>query len=116
MSVACGTNDKLNPTQALWRGLGRDGRLGRHLSTSPEPLRRHRKRPTPSAYFHLARGTRVTLWQDGEPQGPPTAPPAPADGMDVTVHSKQEHENHTLTQLDPDHSTTMTSIPLQRRG
>jgi hypothetical protein len=49
-------------------------------------------------------------------EGPQTAAPTPADGMDVTVHSQQEHRNHALTQHDPDHSTTMTSIPLQRRG
>jgi hypothetical protein len=35
------------------------------------------------------------------------------DGRD---HTKQEHGNHALTQRDPGHSTTTTSIPLQRRG
>jgi hypothetical protein len=49
----------------------------------------------------------------GDPQ---TAAPALADGTDVTVHSQQEHGNHVLTQHDPSHSTTTTSIPLQRRG
>jgi hypothetical protein len=73
------------------------------------------KLPTPSAYFCLARGTRGTLWLDGEPQGPPTTALTPADGTDVTVHSQQEHGNHALTQHDLGHSTTMTSIPLQRR-
>jgi hypothetical protein len=29
------------------------------------------KRLTPSVYFRLARETRVTLWQDGEPWGHP---------------------------------------------
>jgi hypothetical protein len=43
-------------------------------------------------------------------------PLAPADGTDVTVHSKQEHEKHALTQRDLGHSTTTTSIPLQRWG
>jgi hypothetical protein len=74
------------------------------------------KVPNPLSLLHLARGTRGTLWQDGEPWGPPTTAPAPADGMDVTMHSQQEHGNHALTQHDPDHSTMMTSIPLQRRG
>jgi hypothetical protein len=46
----------------------------------------------------------------------PTAALTPADGTDVTVHSQQEHGNHALTQHDPIHSTTITSIPLQRRG
>jgi hypothetical protein len=50
--------------------------------------------PDPSAYFYLARGTRGALWQDGEPRGPPTAAPTPADGTDVTVHSEQGHGNH----------------------
>jgi hypothetical protein len=71
MLVACGTNDKLHPARTLRRGLGRDERLGRHFSASPKPLRRHQKRPTPSACYRLARGTHVTLWQDGEPRGPP---------------------------------------------
>jgi hypothetical protein len=31
-------------------------------------------------------------------------------------HSQQERKNHALTQCDPGHSTTMTSIPLQRWG
>jgi hypothetical protein len=47
--------------------------------------------------------------------GPPTAAPAPANGTDMTVYSQQEHGNHALTQNDPSHSTTMTSIPLQQR-
>jgi hypothetical protein len=38
------------------------------------------------------------------------------DVMDVTMHSQQEHGNHTLTRHDPDHSTTMTSIPPQQRA
>jgi hypothetical protein len=82
------------------RGLGRDERLGQHFSASPEPPWRYQKRLTPSAYFCLARGTCVTIRQDSEPRGPPTAAPAPTDGTDVTVHSQQEHENHILTQHD----------------
>jgi hypothetical protein len=74
------------------------------------------KRPTPSAYFHLTRATCGALWQDGETWGPPTATLTPADGMNVTVHSQQEHENHALTQHDPGHFTMMTSITLQRWG
>jgi hypothetical protein len=42
--------------------------------------------------------------------------PTPTDGTDVTTHNEQEHGNHTLTQHDLGHSTTMTSIPLQQRG
>jgi hypothetical protein len=48
--------------------------------------------------------------------GTPTTAPTPVDGMDMTVHSEQEHRNHALTQRDPGHSITTTSIPLQRRG
>jgi hypothetical protein len=116
MSVTCGTNDKLHPTRALRRGLGRDGRLGRHLSVSPEP---HDviKAPNPLSLLPPRAEGHV------EPSGktvshgtPPTMAPAPADETDVTVHSQQEHGNHALTQYDPGHSTTMTSIPLQRRG
>jgi hypothetical protein len=67
MSVAYGMSDKLHPTRASWKGLRQDERLGQNLFTSPEPSRRHKKHLTPSAYFRLARGTRGTLWQDGEP-------------------------------------------------
>jgi hypothetical protein len=55
------------------------------------------KCPNPLAYSHLARGTRGTLRQDGEPRGPLTVAPAPADRTDVTMHSQQEHGNHALT-------------------
>jgi hypothetical protein len=65
----------------------------------------------PAARFHLDRGARGTLWQDEEPWGPPTTALAPIDGMDVTVHSQQEHENYALTRHDPGHSTMTTPIP-----
>jgi hypothetical protein len=48
--------------------------------------------------------------------GVPTTTPILTDGMDMTAHSKQERENCALTQYDPGHSTTTTSIPLQRWG
>jgi hypothetical protein len=72
MSVACGANDKLHPARVLWRGLGRDGHLGQHPLPHPDHPRHHQKRLTPMPYFRLARGTRVTLWQDGELWGPPS--------------------------------------------
>jgi hypothetical protein len=72
-----------------------------------------RKCLTLLAYFCLARETHRALWQDEEPQGPLTTTPTPADRMDVTVHSEQEHRNRALTQHDPGHSTTTMIIPLQ---
>jgi hypothetical protein len=42
-----------------------------------------------------------------------TATPIPADGTDMTVHNEQELGNRALTQHDPRHSTTTTSIPLE---
>jgi hypothetical protein len=51
-----------------------------------------------------------------EATGALTTAPIPADGTDVTVLSEQERGNHALTQHDPSHSTTMTSIPLQQQG
>jgi hypothetical protein len=42
-----------------------------------------------------------------------TVVPIPADGMDVTVHSEHERGNRALTQHDPGHSTTTTSVPHQ---
>jgi hypothetical protein len=65
----------------------------------------------PAARFRLVREARGTLRLDGEPWGPPTTTLATIDGMDVTVHSQQEHVNHTLTRHDPGHSTTTPSIP-----
>jgi hypothetical protein len=41
-----------------------------------------------------------------------TATPIPTDRTNMTMHSEQERENRALTQHDPGHSTTMTSIPL----
>jgi hypothetical protein len=84
-----------------------------HLARAPMTSS---KRLTPSAYFCLTRGTCGTLRQDGEQRGLPIVTPAPFDGTDMTMHSQQEHGNHALTQHDPSHFTTMTSIPLQRRG
>jgi hypothetical protein len=52
---------------------GDSSRLARAPMTSS-------KRPTPSAYFRLARGTRGTLWQDGEPRPPQPWHPLPSMG------------------------------------
>jgi hypothetical protein len=41
-----------------------------------------------------------------------TTAPTPTDGTDMTVHNEQERGNRALTQHDPGHFTTTTSIPL----
>jgi hypothetical protein len=46
--------------------------------------------------------------------GVPTTTLISTNGTDMTTHSEQERGNHALTQHDPGHSTTTTSIPLQR--
>jgi hypothetical protein len=58
MSAAQGVNCQLYLARALQRGLGHDRRLGRRLSTSPEPPRRHQRRRTPrGAFLPRPRGT-----------------------------------------------------------
>jgi hypothetical protein len=111
MSVGQGVNDKLYLARALRRGLGHNRRLERHLTISPEPPRHHQRRLTPhGAFLPRPRGA----WNPQARRGATGAPnygTRSIDVMDVTVHSQQEHGNHALTRHDPDHSTTMTSIP-----
>jgi hypothetical protein len=116
MSAAQGANDKLYLARALWRGLRHDRRLGRHLSVSPEPPRRHQRRPTPRGTFPpRPRGTWNPQARWGA-TGTPDYGTRSIDMMDMTVHSQQGHQNHPLTQHDPGHSTTTTSIPPQQQG
>jgi hypothetical protein len=92
------------------------GVLGNISLPRPSPHGVIKSTRPPAARFHLARGARGTLKQEGEPRGPLTTALAPLDGMDVTMHSQQEHGNHALTRHDPGHSTTMASIPPQQWG
>jgi hypothetical protein len=97
MSAAQGMDDKLYLAQALRRGIRHDRSLRRHLSASPEPPRRHQRRPTPrEAFPPRPRDT----WNPQERRGatgPPTTVLAPIDVMDMTVHSQQGHKNDALT-------------------
>jgi hypothetical protein len=68
----------------------------------------------PAVCFHLARGARGALRQDGEPRGPPNYGTRSID-VDVTVHSQQGHMNVNLTRHDPFshddiHSSTATGV------
>jgi hypothetical protein len=116
MSATQGTNGELYLTRVLRRGLRHDRCLGRQFPLRPSPYDVIKtpdppRRVSASPEGHVEPSGKT--WSHG---GPPTTALAPIDGMDMTVHSQQEHRNHTLTRHDPGHSTTMTSIPPQQRG
>jgi hypothetical protein len=112
MSVARGTKVDLYPARALHRGLGRDRRLGWQFSPRPSPLDVI-KTPDPlSVLLPRPRDMWSPLARRGATGGPNRGTHSCRwDGHDL--HSEQEHGNHALTQHDPGHSTTVTSIPLQ---
>jgi hypothetical protein len=117
--TACQSLEARNPTsippEPCRKVSGEIGALGGSFRLAPSP---HDviKAPDPLGILPpRPRDTWSPLARRGA-TGPPTAALTSTDGTDVTVHSQQEHGNHALTQHDPGHSTTMTSIPLQRRG
>jgi hypothetical protein len=86
------------------------------ISASPDPGNESTGAPDPlGVLLPRLRDTWSPLARQ-EATGALTTAPTRADGTDVTVHSQQECRNHALTQHDPGHSTTTTSIHLQRRG
>jgi hypothetical protein len=115
MSTARGTKVNFHPARALQRGLGRDRRLGRQFSPRPSSRDVIKALDPLGVLPPRSRDTWRPLERRGA-TGPPTMTPTPTDGIDVTVRSEQEHRNHALTQHDPRHSTTTTSILLQRWG
>jgi hypothetical protein len=83
---------------------------------APDPYNISMGVPDPLGIFlPRSRDTWSPLARRGA-MGALTATPIPADGTDMTVHSEQERGNRALIQHDPGHSTTTTSIPLQRQG
>jgi hypothetical protein len=114
MSAAQGAKGKLYLARASREASGMIGASGDISLPCLSPCGVIKRAQPPVARFCLALGARGTLSQGGEPRGPPTMVLAPIDVMNVTVHSQQEHGNHTLTRYDSGHSTMMTSIPPQR--
>jgi hypothetical protein len=102
-SVRTPTSSKRRPL----RPAGNNFRLAR-------PLQRKHGSARPSWHTSASLEGRMEPSGKAESHGVPTTTLISTNGTDMTTHSEQERGNHALTQHDPGHSTTTTSIPLQR--
>jgi hypothetical protein len=82
------------------------------ISVSPDPSNVSTGAPDPLGVLLPRPRDTLSLLARWGATGALTMVPTPANGTDVTVHSEQEHGNYALTQHDPSHSTTTTTIPL----